>query len=141
MLSQCSVNNSPTGDFRNRIIGILGFLATANLGAWVWAILAFREKPILLGTAFVACTFGIRHAVDADHLAAIDNVTRKFMQDGRRPVSVGFYFAFEHSTIVLIAACVAYWTASAAEQHFEFLKDIGPSLEPVFLFVFCLLSP
>jgi len=111
--------------FRNRIIGIYGFLAAANLGAWVWAILAFQQKPILLGTALLAYTFGLRHAVDADHIAAIDNVTRKFMQDGRRPVSVGFYFAFGHSTIVLIAACVAYWTASTAGQHFEFLKVMG----------------
>jgi nickel/cobalt transporter (NiCoT) family protein len=51
------------------------------LGAWVWAILAFQQKPILLGTALLAYTFGLRHAVDADHIAAIDNVTREFMQD------------------------------------------------------------
>ena len=81
--------NIATDNFRNRIIGIYVFLAAANLGAWVWAILAFQQKPILLGTALLAYTFGLRHAVDADHIAAIDNVTRKFMQDGRRPVSVG----------------------------------------------------
>lgn len=79
----------------------------------------------MLGTALLAYTFGLRHAVDADHIAAIDNVTRKLMQDGKRPVSVGFYFASGHSTIVFIAAFVAYWTASTAEKHFEFLKDIG----------------
>lgn len=116
----------------------------ANLGAWVWAILVFREKPILLGTAFLAYTFGLRHAVDADHIAAIDNVTRKLMQDGRRPVSVGFYFAFGHSLTVLIAACVAYWTASTAEKHFTFLKDIGTivgtCVSIFFLFVIALMN-
>jgi high-affinity nickel-transport protein len=110
---------------RNRIIGIYSFLAAVNIGAWIWAIIAFHDKPILFGTAFLAYTFGLRHAVDADHIAAIDNVTRKLMQDGQRPVSVGFYFAFGHSTIVFIAAFVAYWTASAAERQFEFLKDVG----------------
>ena len=110
---------------RNRIIGIYSFLAAVNIGAWIWAIIAFHDKPILFGTAFLAYTFGLRHAVDADHIAAIDNVTRKLMQDGQRPVSVGFYFAFGHSTIVFFAAFVAYWTASAAERQFEFLKDVG----------------
>jgi high-affinity nickel-transport protein len=136
--------NIATDNFRNRIIGIYGFLAAANLGAWVWAILAFQQKPILLGTALLAYTFGLRHAVDADHIAAIDNVTRKFMQDGRRPVSVGFYFAFGHSTIVLIAACFAYWTASTAGKHFEFLKVMGgiagTSVSVFFLFAIALMN-
>ena len=138
------MNNSATDNFRNRIIGIYGLLAIANLGVWVWAIVSFHEKPILLGTAFLAYTFGLRHAVDADHIAAIDNVTRKFMQDGRRPVSVGFYFASGHSTIVLLAACVAYWTASMAEKHFEFLKNvgsiIGTCVSVFFLFAIALMN-
>ena len=119
------MNDILPGNFRNRIVGIYGFLVAVNIGAWVWAIIAFHDKPVLLGTAILAYTFGLRHAVDADHIAAIDNVTRKLMQDGKRPVSVGLYFALGHSTIVIIAALVAYWTASAAEKHFEFLKDIG----------------
>ena len=122
---QARMNDILSGNFRNRIVGIYGFLVAVNIGAWVWAIIAFHDKPVLLGTAVLAYTFGLRHAVDADHIAAIDNVTRKLMQDGRRPVSVGFYLAIGHSTIVVIAALVAYWTASAAEKHFVFLKDIG----------------
>jgi nickel/cobalt transporter (NiCoT) family protein len=138
------MNSIATDNVRNRIISIYGLLAAANLGAWAWAILAFHEKPILLGTAFLAYTFGFRHAVDADHIAAIDNVTRKLMQDGRRPVSVGFYFAFGHSTIVFIAAFVAYWTASTAEKHFEFLNDIGgiigTCVSAFFLFAIALIN-
>ena len=55
----------------------------------------------MVGTALLAYTFGLRHAVDADHIAAIDNVTRKLMQQGQRPVGVGFFFALGHSTVVV----------------------------------------
>src|ERR1700730_16877276 len=85
--------------FRYRVIWVYTLLGAANIGAWVWAILAFHDKPLLLGTAFLAYSFGLRHAVDADHIAAIDNVTRKLMQEGQRPVSVGFFFSLGHSTI------------------------------------------
>ncbi len=51
--------------------------------------------PLLLGTALLAYSFGLRHAVDA-HIAAIDNVTRKLMQEGKRPVAVGFMFSLGH---------------------------------------------
>src|SRR6266481_6245709 len=84
---------------RNRVIGFYGFLGCFNLGAWLWAFLAFHDKPVLLGTAFLAYTFGLRHAVYADHIAAIDNVTRKLMQEGKRPLSAGFFFSLGHSTI------------------------------------------
>ena len=70
-----------------RIAGLYVLLAAANIAAWAWALFAFRDYPVQLGTAFLAYTFGLRHAVDADHIAAIDNVTRKLMQDGKRPVS------------------------------------------------------
>src|SRR5581483_10244435 len=67
---------------RGRIIAVYAMLAAANLGAWAWAFAAFRQYPLLLGTALLAYGLGLRHAVDADHIAAIDNVTRKLMQDG-----------------------------------------------------------
>src|SRR6266481_8536450 len=110
---------------RNRVIGFYGFLGCFNLGAWLWAFLAFHDKPVLLGTAFLAYTFGLRHAVDADHIAAIDNVTRKLMQEGKHPVSVGFFFSFGHSTIVVVASLIVYSIASVVENRFGFLKEIG----------------
>ena len=64
-------------------------LIAANLGAWGWALIAFRDCPLLLGTALLAYGFGLRHAVDADHIAAIDAVTRKLMQTGKQPLGVG----------------------------------------------------
>src|SRR6202050_911319 len=114
-----------SGSFRERVLGIYGLLGCANLGAWIWAFLAFHDRPVLLGTAFLAYAFGLRHAVDADHIAAIDNVTRKLMQEGKRPVSVGFFFSLGHSTIVVVASLIVYSVAAAAEKHFDVIKDIG----------------
>ena len=75
-----------------RILGLYILLAGTNIAGWIWAVAAFHSYPVLLGTALLAYTFGLRHAVDADHIAAIDNVTRKLMQQGQRPVGVGFSF-------------------------------------------------
>src|ERR1700722_19550402 len=90
------------GSLRRPLIAIYSLLIIGNLAVWAWALLVFRHQPILLGTALLAYGFGLRHAVDADHIAAIDNVTRKLMQEGKRPVSVGFFFALGHSTVVIL---------------------------------------
>lgn len=82
--------NDHGGQLSLKIIGLYLILIAANVGAWAWAFIAFRDHPVLLGTALLAYSFGLRHAVDADHIAAIDNVTRKLMQEKKRPVSVGF---------------------------------------------------
>jgi nickel/cobalt transporter (NiCoT) family protein len=110
---------------RNRVIGFYGFLGCFNAAAWMWGFLAFYDKPVLLGTAFLAYTLGLRHAVDADHIAAIDNVTRKLMQEGKRPLSVGFFFSLGHSTIVVIASLVVYLTAALVATQLETVKSIG----------------
>jgi nickel/cobalt transporter (NiCoT) family protein len=110
---------------RQRIVGLYILLTIANLAVWAWALLVFHRHPVLLGATLLAYSFGLRHAVDADHIAAIDNVTRKLMQDGRRPIGVGFFFALGHSLVVmLVAAGVAASTAALA-GHFETLKGIG----------------
>ncbi|MGS0741678.1 HoxN/HupN/NixA family nickel/cobalt transporter [Glaciimonas sp. GG7] len=110
---------------RARIWGIYGFLLVFNLLAWAWAIVAFSGHPVLLGTAFLAYSFGLRHAVDADHIAAIDNVTRKLMQEGQRPVAVGFFFSLGHSTVVLLASIAIAVAASALTGPMEEFKLIG----------------
>src|SRR5689334_7529471 len=71
--------------FKEKTLALYILLIAANVGAWVWAFVAFRDYPLLLGTAVLAYSFGLRHAVDADHIAAIDNVTRKLMNEGKRP--------------------------------------------------------
>ena len=88
-------------------------LLAANILAWLWAWTAFADRPVLLGTALLAWVFGLRHAVDADHIAAIDNVVRKLMHDGQQPRDAGLYFSLGHSTVVTLA-CVAI-AATAAE--------------------------
>ncbi len=111
--------------FQKSVVGIYTLLITANLAAWGWALLLFHDRPVLLGTAFLAYGFGLRHAVDADHIAAIDNVTRKLMQGGQRPVCVGLFFAIGHSAVVILACAVIAATATAMEGEIEALKDIG----------------
>src|SRR5260221_3795419 len=104
-----------------KIVGIYGVLAVANVAAWAWAFLAFRDYPVLLGTAFLAYGFGLRHAVDADHIAAIDNVTRKLMQEGKRPVAAGVYFSLGPSTVVLLATVLIGFGPSALAKPFAAL--------------------
>lgn len=107
------------------IVCIYSLLILGNLAVWIWAVLLFRDHPLLLGTALLAYGFGLRHAVDADHIAAIDNVTRKLVQEGQRPVSVGFFFAMGHSTVVILAAAGIAATATVLTTHFEQFMSVG----------------
>jgi len=110
----------------------------ANLVIWAWAALSFGGNAALLGTALLAYGFGLRHAVDADHIAAIDNVTRKLMQEGKRPIAVGFFFALGHSTVVIAASVVVALTASNLETRYPGLIEaggvVGTAVSVVFLF-------
>ena len=112
-------------NLRPKVIGIYALLIAANIAAWLWALTAFRNYPILLGTATLAYTFGLRHAFDADHIAAIDNVTRKLMQEGKRPVAVGFFFSLGHSTIVVMLSIAIAITATALQSKFDNFTGIG----------------
>jgi len=106
-------------------VAIYVVLLMMNVSAWVWALIAFRHYPVLLGTAFLAYSFGLRHAVDADHIAAIDNVTRKLMQEGKRPVAVGFMFSLGHSTIVVLGSIALSATALSLQHRLNAAKHIG----------------
>jgi nickel/cobalt transporter (NiCoT) family protein len=110
---------------RRKIVLTLLLLIGANIAAWVWAVLAFRGTPLLMGTALLAYGLGLRHAVDADHIAAIDNVTRKLMQDGRRPVLVGLFFSLGHSTVVIALSAGLAVAAALLRDRFSLLKAIG----------------
>lgn len=124
---------------RYKVIGIYALLIAANVAAWLWALAAFHAYPVLLGTAFLAYTFGLRHAFDADHIAAIDNVTRKLMQEGKRPVAVGLFFSLGHSTIVVGLSVAIAITTAALQTHFDTFKNvggvIGTLVSALFLFV------
>src|SRR5215475_13843404 len=113
------------GNTRRKVGGIYAGLVVFNLAAWGWALVAFRHYPTLLGTAFLAYTLGLRHAVDADHIAAIDNVVRKLMQDGQRPLSAGLFFALGHSSVVVLATIAIAATATALQARFGDVQQIG----------------
>jgi high-affinity nickel-transport protein len=108
-----------------RITGIYGILVAFNLGTWAWALAALHDKPVLLGTALLAYGFGLRHAVDPDHIAAIDNVTRTLMQAGKRPVTVGFFFALGHSTMVILGSVAVAIAAAALNERLGAVQGIG----------------
>ncbi|TCG02830.1 hypothetical protein BZM27_52955 [Paraburkholderia steynii] len=122
-----------------KLDGIYSLLALFMFGVWVWAYLALRGHPLLFGTAILAYSFGLRHASTADHIAAIDNVTRKLMQEGKRPVTVGFFFALGHSAVVVLVAFGVAITASALQQRVEGWKAVGgvisTSVSALFLFL------
>jgi len=119
---------TPTASLRSRLFTLYAVLIAANLGAWAWALIAFRHYPLLLGTALLAYGFGLRHAVDADHIAAIDAVTRKLMQAGKRPLGVGLSFSLGHSTIVIVATIGIAWTAHSLHGRFESFKAVGGTI-------------
>jgi high-affinity nickel-transport protein len=100
-------------------------LIAFNVAAWLWAWFAFSDRPALLGTALLAYMFGLRHAFDADHIAAIDNVVRKLVQEKRAPHSVGFFFSLGHSSIVVIASVAIAATAAAMQARLDEFHDIG----------------
>ena len=117
--------NDEPGGTKAKIIAIYAILLLFNLAAWCWAFIAFRQFPVLLGTAFLAYSFGLRHAVDADHIAAIDNVTRKLMHQGKRPVTVGLMFSLGHSTIVVVGSIAIAATALALQHRIDGVRQIG----------------
>ena len=92
-------------DLRRPLIGLYTILIAANLAAWAWAFALFHDHPLLLGTALLAYSFGLRHAVDADHIAAIDNVTRKLLQDGQPSRSASVSGSpIGHSAVVVLVS-------------------------------------
>ena len=114
-----------SGALRGRLVLLFALLAGVNLAVWLVALLLFWSHPLLLGTALLAYGFGLRHAVDADHIAAIDNVTRKLMQEGKRPLGVGLYFSLGHSTVVIAASVVIALAAAAAQTWLPGARGIG----------------
>jgi len=129
-------------EVRGRIGVMYAWLVAANVLAWAWALVAFHGYPLLLGTALLAYTFGLRHAVDADHIAAIDNVTRKLMQEGRQPVGVGLFFSLGHSTIVVGLSVVIALTSVAIKDKFDSIENmggiVGTAISAIFLLVIAL---
>jgi len=124
--------------FKARLFALYTLLIGVNVAVWICAFALFSGDSVKLGTALLAYSLGLRHAVDADHIAAIDNVTRKLIQDGKRPMTAGFFFALGHSTIVLIAAGLIAFTVGALARFQSFSRIggvIATATSATFLFV------
>jgi high-affinity nickel-transport protein len=101
-----------------------------------------------LGTGVLAYTLGMRHAFDADHIAAIDNTTRKLVGEGKRPLSVGFFFSLGHSTVVFVLAVFLNFGIRAFDSQITHRSSglhaattiIGTSVSGSFLYLIALLN-
>ena len=111
----------------SRLILLYAALLLGNAAAWGWAFALFGGNTALMGTALLAYALGLRHAVDADHIAAIDNTTRKLVQEGKRPLGVCLFFSLGHSTVVVLASA-AIALASLKLGRLVWLHEIGANI-------------
>ena len=95
-----------------RVTGLFRSVALLHVIGWGMMLLLVAPRyPVMLGLGGLAYAFGLRHAFDADHISAIDNTTRKLLQEGKKPLGVGFFFSLGHSTVVfLIAVALGFAT-------------------------------
>lgn len=106
-------------------IGIITLLILVNLLAWLIAGIVLHFHPTLVSTTVLSYTLGLRHALDADHISAIDLMTRRLLATGQRPVTVGTFFSLGHSTIVVITSVVVAATATAVSGRFDAFGSVG----------------
>src|SRR5690349_11385062 len=123
-----------------RVAGLAFVIVALHVTGFV-LLFGFAGGALGVGVGITAYTLGLRHAFDADHIAAIDNTTRKLMSDGQRPLSVGFFFSLGHSTIVfalaaLFAVGVRGLSGAVADDGSTLHHTtglIGPAVSGVFL--------
>jgi high-affinity nickel-transport protein len=108
-----------------RLSGLYGFIGGLHLLGWGLYLHYAAHYPQLVGLGFVAYMFGLRHAFDADHIAAVDDTVRFMLQRGKKPLSVGFFFSLGHSTVVLTLAIGIAFAATAVKTELPFLRTAG----------------
>ncbi|GMT47058.1 MAG: nickel/cobalt efflux system [bacterium] len=139
------MNNTIFGLSKKRLTALFGTLIVFNVATWLSLIgLYSKTDASLLGIGALAYWFGLRHAFDADHIAAIDNVTRKLRQNGQKPVAVGFFFSLGHSTVVILLSLGLVLAIRATKSNMPFLehwgKTIGTMVSAAFLTLIGLLN-
>ncbi|MGI8588089.1 MAG: HoxN/HupN/NixA family nickel/cobalt transporter [Chloroflexia bacterium] len=131
--------NDQSQEIRGKIASMYTLLLIINVTLWALTLLVSTQYAVVLGTALLAFSFGLRHGVDADHIAAIDNVTRKLMQDGKRPVAVGFFFSLGHSTVVVLLSILVAIAAAFVQSNLPQWKEtgtiVGTFISGAFLYV------
>src|SRR5581483_2655413 len=127
-----------------RLGGFGGAVAGLHVLGWGLFVYYSRHNPALAGLGTLAYTFGLRHAFDADHIAAIDNTTRKFLADGKRSLGTGFFFSLGHSTVVFALAAglgIAAKTVNSEIPTFQhYGGTIGAGVSGTFLWIIGVLN-
>jgi high-affinity nickel-transport protein len=108
-----------------RLAGFYGFIGALHILGWGSYLHYAGQFPQLVGLGFVAYMFGLRHAFDADHIAAVDDTVRFMLQKGGKPLGVGFFFALGHSTVVLALAVGIAFAASTVKAQMPQLTSLG----------------
>jgi nickel/cobalt transporter (NiCoT) family protein len=106
-------------------IGIIALIAFINILIWITIGIILHFHAALISSAVLSYTLGLRHALDADHISAIDLMTRRLIASGQRPVTVGTFFSLGHSTIVVITSIVVAGTAAAVSSKFRGFRTVG----------------
>ena len=127
-----------------RLAGFYGFIALLHGIGWGLYLHHAPDHPALVGLGLAAYMFGLRHAFDADHIAAVDDTVRFLLQKGKKPLGIGFFFSLGHSTIVLILAIAITFAAAAVKANLPEMKDlgnlIGASVSGAFLWIIGILN-
>ena len=125
-LRQTTGGNDRRG-LQGRAAWLLGTLVVANLCSWLWAIFVFRDNAALLTIALIVYSLGLRHGLDADHIVAIDNITRKFVEENETSLSVGLFFAMGHSALIMLGT-LAIACSAALTGIFERINGMGETI-------------
>lgn len=126
----------------------IGFIALLlllfNAFVWIGAILSIPHYPFFIGLVAIAYGLGLRHAVDPDHIAAIDNTTRKLIHDGKKPIATGLFFSLGHSTIVVLLSLLIIFSSTFIQHNLPSFKQtgsiIGTIISGLFLFLVGLIN-
>src|SRR5712671_3185576 len=120
---------------RVRLTLFYGAIVLIHVVGWGLLLSVAPQYPALIGLGGLAYSFGLRHAFDADHISAIDNTTRKLLQDGKRPVGVGFFFSLGHSTVVFLVAVAlgltVKWIVDGVAGDGGMLRSVGGTVGTV----------
>jgi nickel/cobalt transporter (NiCoT) family protein len=108
-----------------RLAGFYGVIALLHLSGWGLFLYHSTRYTALVGLGFVAYTLGLRHAFDADHIAAVDDTVRYMLQKAKRPLGVGFFFSLGHSTVVFALAVAVIFAAPAVTRNLPQLQYLG----------------
>lgn len=127
-----------------RLGGFYGFIALLHISGWGLYLHHAANHPALVGLGFAAYMLGLRHAFDADHIAAVDDTVRYLLRRGQKPLGVGFFFSLGHCTVVFVLSLVVIFAAAWIHRDLPHLREygglIGATVSGVFLWLIGILN-